>query len=103
MGDKSNDDVIDLLKTSRVLCYTGKFDGYPYVIAEAMATGIPIVAYEQQELELFKACPAIIQCSGVETMGKELLSVFESNNSLSRVAQCEKDVFLDIYDNNKIK
>lgn len=46
--------IYDFMQKSKVLLYTSIFDGYPYVVAEALANGLPVVAYSQPEIELFK-------------------------------------------------
>ena len=49
-----SDRIYDYMKKSKVLLYTSIYDGYPYVIAESLANGLPVVAYSQPEIELFK-------------------------------------------------
>lgn len=103
-GDKTNDEVIQILKRARLLCYTSKFDGYPYLIAEAMACGIPIVAYEQEDLELFKCCKSIVQCSSMEQLLYNTLRTFNfSDEKLLEIGLDEKKCFLGIYGNNVIQ
>lgn len=103
-GDKTNDEVIHILKRARLLCYTSKFDGYPYLIAEAMACGIPIVAYSHEDLELFKCCGSIVQCSTIEQLLYNSLKLYNySEDMLKKIGSDEKRCFLDIYDNKNIE
>lgn len=103
-GEKTNQEVIWRMKHARVLIYTSKFDGYPYLIAEAMACGIPIVAYEQCDLELFKHCKSIFQCSSMEQLKYALLKTYnQEHDFLVNISQEEKRCFLDIYNNDSIQ
>lgn len=103
-GDKTNDGVIQILKKARLLCYTSKFDGYPYLIAEAMACGIPIVAYAQEDLELFKCCKSIVQCSSMEQMLCSTLKMYNYSDEKRReIGSDEKKCFLGIYGNDDIQ
>ena len=53
--------IYEYMKKSKVLLNTSIYDGFPYVIAEALANGLPIVAYSQPELELFAEESGVIQ------------------------------------------
>ena len=54
-GLLTQNEIFKYLTTAFSLIYTSKYDGYPYTVAESLACGIPILAFDQPGNELFKS------------------------------------------------
>ena len=75
-----------------VLVLTSDYEGYPLVVQEALAHGVPIVAYEQPQLPLFRGNPAVVQVRprSVADMAAAVLDLL-ARGDLPRVCAAARD------------
>lgn len=61
LGPVSEEEKYALLKSSSLFLYLSKFESFGYVIAEAMACGLPVVCYDAPFVREMFSCPAVLR------------------------------------------
>jgi len=83
-----------LLKSSRLLAFPSLFEGWGMAVAEALACGLPVVAYDIPALrEVFGKCGSVflVPPKNVESMTSTVLDILSlKENEWSRLSCCSK-------------
>jgi len=61
LGEVSEEDKCRLLKSSSLFLYLSRFESFGLVIGEAMACGLPVVAYDVPFVRELFSCPAVLK------------------------------------------
>ncbi|MCP5094129.1 MAG: glycosyltransferase family 4 protein [Chloroflexi bacterium] len=82
---------------------TGKIDT-PLTILQAMATGLPILAYEDRSLaEIFAEAPFCLLPNGdVDVMVAAIIDLVQNGEKRNKQGQCLRQIVLDRYDLQKM-
>jgi len=89
LGAMSDVSVIGLLKSSRVLILPSLFEGFPLVVAEALASGIPVVCYDSPWIREFFPTPAVcvVPRGDLEALVKEVKELLEDEKERLRLSR----------------
>jgi glycosyltransferase involved in cell wall biosynthesis len=88
---KKHDELMRLVKSSRVMLYPSKFDTFGLVILEALSLGLPVVAYDIPSVRLHYPTRSVINCEmdDLECMANNVLKILlnlEFREDLSKEA-----------------
>ena len=77
-----HDKLISLVKSSKVMVYPSKFDTFPLVILESLASGVPVVAYNIPPVRLNYATGNVIKCpvDDIECMAANVSAILSDEN-----------------------
>jgi len=77
-----HDKLISLVKSSKVMVYPSKFDTFPLVILESLASGVPVVAYNIPPVRLNYATGNVIKCpmDDIECMAANVSAILSDGN-----------------------
>jgi glycosyltransferase involved in cell wall biosynthesis len=81
-GQCSDRELYELLKLSRVFIFPSLFEGWGIAVAEALACGLPVVAYDIPALrEVFGECRGVflVPVKNIECMGLTILEILNLN------------------------
>lgn len=87
LGKRSDKELYGLLKSSRVFIFPSLFEGWGIAVAEALACGLPVVAYDIPALrENFANCKSVVlvPVKDSERMSSAVLSVLGAGRERSR-------------------
>jgi glycosyltransferase involved in cell wall biosynthesis len=79
----SDIELYSLLKTSRVFIFPSLFEGWGIAVAEALACGLPVVAYDIPALkEVFGSCTNVflVSVGDIERMTQKVLELLNAGN-----------------------
>jgi glycosyltransferase involved in cell wall biosynthesis len=77
-GRVADDELYGLLKASRVFIFPSLFEGWGIAVAEALACGLPVVAYDIPALrEIFAKCDSVflVPAKDIENMSSTVLDI----------------------------
>lgn len=91
LGPVCEEEKYALLKTSSVFLYLSKFESFGFVIAEAMACGLPVVCYDAPFVRELFSCPAVLRApigdvDGAVLQVCRLLKDLEERQRLGKLA-----------------
>jgi glycosyltransferase involved in cell wall biosynthesis len=94
-GQCSERELYSLLKSSKVFIFPSLFEGWGIAVAEALACGLPVVAYNIPALkENFGKCESVslVQVKDVRRMASVILKILDSSKKeLDRLSVFSKD------------
>jgi glycosyltransferase involved in cell wall biosynthesis len=82
-GRCSDTELYGLMKTSKVFIFPSIFEGWGIAVAEALACGLPVVAYDIPALrEIFAPCQSVflVPVSDTDKMTQTVSSLLSSGN-----------------------
>lgn len=93
-GRCSDTELYGLLKSSKIFIFPSLFEGWGIAVAEALACGLPIVAYDIPALkEVFGECRSVflVPVKDVESMASSVLKVIgASKRKLGELSYCSR-------------
>ncbi len=99
-----NDDLIDLLKCADIFVFPTRLEGFPMVIIEAMAAGIPIVTTNSpgtKEVVTHNTTALLSEIDDVESMISNIAGLINNNDLREKLVQNAKKE-LPKYDLNNV-
>jgi glycosyltransferase involved in cell wall biosynthesis len=91
----SERELYSLLKSSKVFIFPSLFEGWGIAVAEALACGLPVVAYDIPALrENFGKCESVflVHFKEVKTLASTVLKILNSNkDEMNRFSFCSKN------------
>ena len=99
-----NDDLIDLLKCSDIFVFPTRLEGFPMVIIEAMAAGLPIVTTNSpgvREVVIHNKTALLSEIDDIDSIASNIIKLTKDNNLKENLVQhAQKE--LPKYDLNNI-
>ena len=94
-GKKSVDEITNFYHSCGVMLFTSKMEGYPMVVLESKAYGIPLVMYDMPYLSLTKDGLGILTAplGNIEAMAENIKSLLTNNTLYTRMAQEARQSF----------
>jgi len=93
-GRCSEDELYSLLKSSRIFIFPSLFEGWGIAVAEALACGLPVVAYDIPALrEVFGNCSSVflVPLKNLESITSTVLDVLASNGKkMKELSKCSR-------------
>ncbi|MCY0850999.1 glycosyltransferase family 4 protein [Sulfuracidifex metallicus] len=94
LGELSREMVFNVMKSSRLFIYPTYVDSFGIVVAEALASGVPVVTYDIPAIRhYFGECEAvkIVKVGDLKSMTKASLEILNEHERLSKIAlECSK-------------
>ena len=84
-----HDELISLVKSSTVTIYPSRFDAFPLVVMESLASGVPVVAYDIPAVRLNYVTNSVVKCSvnDVECMATNVVNILSDDNLRKNLSQ----------------
>ena len=102
VGPKFGEEKYRLLKSSKIFLWPSYYESFAIVIAEAMACGLPIVAYDLPIYkEIYKDNLIKIPIGDVGQFAHKTIALLHDNKSIERLAIRNRD-FVEKYDWNSV-
>lgn len=94
-GKKSAEEIKDFYKESACELFTSKLEGYPMIILETKAYGLPLVMYELPYLTLVKDGKGILSASigDIDVMADNLINIIENREYRERLGREARESF----------
>jgi len=84
-----HDELISLVKSSRVMIYPTRFDAFPLVILESLASGVPVVSYNIPAVRLNYKTNSVVKCptNDLECTATNMLNLLLDDNLRRTLSQ----------------
>lgn len=84
-GSLSDEDMFTLMKMSKILVFPSRFEGWGLTVAEALASGLPVICYDIPALrEVFGKCSSVffVPIGDVEELVRTFFEVVRMNERM---------------------
>ena len=89
-----------------VFVFPSRFEGFGFALAEAMASGLPAVAFHvssNPELIMDQRNGFLVQAFDVESFAQRILDLLSDTNARKRMAECARQVVVERFDRSVIE
>lgn len=82
-------DLVSLVKSSKLMIYPSRFDAFPLVVLEALASGVPVVAYDIPAIRLNYITKSVIKCpvNDVKCLASNVVTLLSDDKLRRKLSQ----------------